>query len=244
MSHRATRTSRSPRHGTWALAAAGLAVIGIGGGNAVATSASAPLLTSLSARPRALPATGGRLDVSVTAVHSAICVVASSPAIKGLPTTLACGSGSASDSVRVGANLTFATRRIEILARAMSGAASSGLLHRWVTQPAVPRIPVVVTCTGAAAVKPAYYLLACADANAYWKGVTWTTWAHTAEGHGTLVINDCKPACFDGHLHSYAMRVLLDRYMIVAPYGPLYCLATIRYSVNGKWETYTATLPT
>ena len=126
----------------------------------------------------------------------------------------------------------------------MNGAASSGVLHRWVTQPALRRTPVVVTCTGAAAVKPAYYLLACADVNAYWKGVIWTTWAHTAEGHGTLVINDCKPACVDGHLHSYAMTVLLDRYMIVAPYGPLYCLATIRYSVNGKRETYTATLPT
>jgi len=226
------------------LAAAGLAVIGIGGGIAVATSTSPPVLTSLSARPGALPATGGRVDVSVTAAHATLCVVASSPAIRGLPATLACGTGTASDPVRVGANLTFATRRFEILARAMRGAESSGMLHRWVTQPALHRTPVVVTCTGAAAVKPVYYLLACADANAYWKGVTWTTWAHTAEGHGTLVINDCKPACFDGHLHSYAMTVLLDRYMIVAPYGPLYCMATIRYSVNGKREAYTAMLPT
>jgi hypothetical protein len=40
------------------------------------------------------------------------------------------------------------------------------------------------------------------------------------------------------------MSVLLDRYMIVAPFGPLYRLATIRYSVNRKRETYTVTLPT
>jgi len=32
--------------------------------------------------------------------------------------------------------------------------------------------------------------------------------------------------------------------MIVAPYGPLYCMATIRYTVRGTHETYTAALPT
>jgi hypothetical protein len=242
MSHRATRSLRVRQRGTLVLTAAGLAVLG--GGVAVATSASPPVLRSLSVRPDALPATGGQIKLSVKAANASVCVIAASPAIRGLPKALACGTGEASDSVRVGANLTFTTRRFEISARAMNGAAASAVSHRWLTQPALPRTPVVVTCTGAAAVKPAYYLLACADANAYWKDVTWNRWAHTAVGHGTFVINDCKPACFDGHLHAYAMTVRLNRYMIVAPYGPLYCTATIKYTAKGKRETYSVALPT
>jgi len=242
MSDRATRSPHLRWRDTVMLAAGGLAVLG--GGIAVATSASSPALTSLSAHPGKLAATGGEVKLSVTATHATICVIASSPAIRGLPAALACGAGVASDTVRVGANLTFATRRFEISARAMDGTASSAVLHRWVTQPALHRTPVVVTCTGAAAIRPAIYVLACADANAYWRGVTWTAWAHTAVGHGTFVINDCKPDCVNGHLHSYDMTVLLNRYMIVAPYGPLYCMATIGYTVNGKRETYTAVLPT
>jgi len=244
MSQRARRSPRMRRRGTTVLAAAGFAVLGVGGGIAVATSASSPVLTSLSVRPDALPAFGGQVKVSVAASRATVCVVAASPAIKGLPTTLTCGTGAASDTVRVGANLTFATRRFEISARAMNGSASSAVVHRWLTQPAVQRTPVVVTCTGAAAIRPEVYVLACADASAYWKGVTWATWAHTAAGRGTFVINDCKPDCVDGHLHSYAMTVLLNRYMIVAPYGPLYGLATIRYTVKGKRQTYPDVLPT
>lgn len=241
------RTARSPRAGhrrATVLTAIGLAVAGAGGGIAIAATASPPVLSSLSVRPRTAPALGGHVTISVGAAHATECVVASSPAIKGLPEALDCAGGAAATTVRVPANLTFATRRFEILARAMRGTTSSALAHRWLTQPAVHRTPVVVTCTGAAAIRPAYYLLACGDANAYWKGVTWTTWAHTALGHGTLVVNDCRPNCAGGHLRASPMTVLLNRYMVVAPYGPLYCMATIRYKVSGKPQTYTATLPT
>lgn len=247
MSRRPTRAPRSrprSRRRVVGLATASIAVLGLGAGIAAATTAAPPTVKSLSVRPASLPAIGGTATVRIRSGDATSCVVASSPAIAGLPKTLVCSTGSASDVVHVGANLTFATRRFEIFARAANGSGSSPVAHQWVTQPAVHRIPVVVTCTGAADIKPAVYVLACADANAYWKGVTWTTWAHTALGHGTIVLNDCKPACFDGHLHAYAMTVLLNRYMIVAPYGPLYCMATIRYTVRGTHETYTAALPT
>jgi hypothetical protein len=247
MSRRPTRVPRSrPRPSVWVvgIAGAGIAALALGGGVAAATTAAPPTVKSLSVRPASLPAIGGTITVRIRSGDATSCVVASSPAIAGLPKTLDCATGSVSDAVRVGANLTFATRRFEIFARAANGSGSSPVAHTWVTQPAVHRTPVIVTCTGEADIKPTVYVLACADANAYWKGVTWTTWAHTALGHGTLVLNDCKPACFDGHLHSYAMTVLLNRYMIVAPYGPLYCMATIRYTVRGKHETYVAVLPT
>ena len=106
------------------------------------------------------------------------------------------------------------------------------------------RGPVVVTCRGAAQYKPSRYVLACGDGNAYWTGVKWSTWAHTALGRGMLVLNSCHPNCAAGQFHSYPAVVRLNRYMTVAPVGPLYCAAVITYRVGRRSTTYTAVLPT
>jgi hypothetical protein len=109
---------------------------------------------------------------------------------------------------------------------------------------AVRRGPVVVTCRGAAQYRPSHYVLACGDGNAYWSGVKWSTWAHTALGRGMLVLNSCHPNCAAGQFHSYPAVVRLNRYMIVVPVGPLYCAAVITYRVGRRSATYTAVLPT
>jgi hypothetical protein len=62
-----------------------------------------------------------------------------------------------------------------------------------------PSHPVLPTCTGGAAVKPARYVIACADGNNALTGLRWSRWNAT-EGvaTGTWVVNTCDPNCAEG----------------------------------------------
>jgi hypothetical protein len=50
---------------------------------------------------------------------------------------------------------------------------------------ATVRPPRVVTCAGVPVYKPSRNVVTCGGSGfAEWTGVKWTTWAHTAVGHG------------------------------------------------------------
>jgi hypothetical protein len=108
-----------------------------------------------------------------------------------------------------------------------------------------PGVPHVLPCVGSPEVRPANYLMSCADANASWKKVAWTTWAgKSATGTGDLYQNDCTPNCAAGHFHSYAAKVVLSGVIQTKKYGLLFSRATFSYSLKDKHESETFELAT
>lgn len=92
----------------------------------------------------------------------------------------------------------------------------------------------MLTCTGKLASKPSTYTLSCADANAGWTGVTWSSWtASSASGHGILRQNDCTPNCVSGKFIDYRATVTLSKVVATKKYGRLFSEATFHYSVSG-----------
>lgn len=76
---------------------------------------------------------------------------------------------------------------------------------------ASPARIVVFDCPGQhALVRPSSFVLTCADGNAYFGKLSWTSWTPgLASAKGTLVLNDCTPYCAAGHFHSYPAIVVL-----------------------------------
>jgi hypothetical protein len=107
--------------------------------------------------------------------------------------------------------------RTRVLAAAVAGcgaiaavlAAGSGSAA--VASSAAAKPVVLVNCTGKALVRPASYILTCADANDSLAGVHWVSWAGVAFGSGKEVLNDCYPNCADGKFHSYPVLITLWR---------------------------------
>jgi hypothetical protein len=62
-----------------------------------------------------------------------------------------------------------------------------------------------------AVVKPRSIMIACGDGNLYVTGIRWQSWGTSlAKGTATAHANDCKPACYAGHFHTYAATVTLS----------------------------------
>ena len=92
----------------------------------------------------------------------------------------------------------------------------------------------VLTCTEKLASKPSTYLLSCADANAGWTAVTWSSWTATsASGHGILRQNDCTPNCVSGKFINYRATVTLSKVVSTKKYGALFSEAIFHYRVGG-----------
>ncbi len=71
---------------------------------------------------------------------------------------------------------------------------------------------VVVDCFFHAQVRPASFLIACADGNNYLSNLRWSQWGpDAATATGQDVVNDCKPYCAAGKFHSYPAQIRLDR---------------------------------
>jgi hypothetical protein len=72
--------------------------------------------------------------------------------------------------------------------------------------------PVVVNCAGHVQIRPARYILACADGNAYLTGLHWAAWGSAAAfAAGTDTFRVCIPTCVAGHLHSFPALAALWR---------------------------------
>lgn len=77
---------------------------------------------------------------------------------------------------------------------------------------AAAAVPVVISCTGRTQVRPARYVLACADGNAYLTGLRWAAWGPaSAFAAGTSTFKVCIPTCTAGHLHSFPVLAALWR---------------------------------
>jgi hypothetical protein len=96
----------------------------------------------------------------------------------------------------------------------------------------------LMTCTKVLTTKPSNYVLSCADANARFQGVTWSSWTSTsASGSGVLVENDCTPYCAAGKFITHRARVTLGKVISVTNRGRLFSEAYFRYTVKGKVVT-------
>ncbi len=57
-------------------------------------------------------------------------------------------------------------------------------------------------------VRPSSVILACADANAAFTHLHWSSFGGaTAHATGTYAFNDCAPSCVAGHVHSYPVVI-------------------------------------
>lgn len=95
---------------------------------------------------------------------------------------------------------------------AATGLTLAGSAHAAPARPAVaPVRAVVFDCPGQKAmVRPKTFVLACADGNAYFTKLSWTSWTPgLASARGTFVLNDCIPFCAAGHFHGYPAVVVL-----------------------------------
>jgi len=109
-------------------------------------------------------------------------------------------------------------RVVTVLALVVAALAVTGLTlgltgsaHATPARPAVSAARTVVfDCPGQQAlVRPKTFVLACADGNAYYDRLSWTSWTPgLASAKGTFVLNDCTPTCVAGHFHSYPVIVV------------------------------------
>jgi hypothetical protein len=68
---------------------------------------------------------------------------------------------------------------------------------------------VAINCLGNPVVRPATFVLACADYNDSLTKLHWTTWsAGYATATGNQVVNDCTPNCAQGKFKSYPVRAI------------------------------------
>lgn len=92
----------------------------------------------------------------------------------------------------------------------------------------------LLTCSMHETTKPSNYLLSCADANAGFVAMKWSTWTPaSATGHGILRQNDCTPNCVSGKWIRYAASVSLGKVVLTKKYGLLYSQAIFHWSANG-----------
>lgn len=96
-------------------------------------------------------------------------------------------------------------RRSLAAAAAVLATAVAALVAALPSAAAVPVRPIgVVGCDGKAHAQPAEVVLACADAGAGIRKLSWIGWrAPTAVAVGTAYANDCEPSCVAGHVHTY-----------------------------------------
>ena len=112
--------------------------------------------------------------------------------------------------------LTLVAASLAITGLALSGSAQAAPAH----PAAAPAARMVVfDCPGQhAMVRPKSFVLACADGNAAFVKLAWSTWAPgLASAQGTLVLNDCTPYCAAGHFHRYPALVVLWGSKTVGP---------------------------
>lgn len=96
---------------------------------------------------------------------------------------------------------------------------------------AAPAFPRVLTCAGKTVVRPARYVLACADANTYFDKIHWKSWGATsATGTATYVQNTCTPTCAQGSFVRRPAALTLSKPK-KTPYGLLFSVIHYRYLV-------------
>ncbi|CCK25872.1 putative secreted protein [Streptomyces davaonensis JCM 4913] len=104
--------------------------------------------------------------------------------------------------------------------------------------------PVLVDCLWHPEVRPADFMLACADGNSRLASLHWSRWGErSARAEGVNWVNDCKPYCAAGRFHAYPVSVRLDRPEPWKKHPQLshYSRITLTYT-EGRPEGYAATV--
>lgn len=100
-------------------------------------------------------------------------------------------------------------------------------------------------CENQPEIRPASFVLACADGNDRLLSLRWTSWVpESASGTGVQYLNDCTPNCAMGHFNSYPADISLTGSYKAGPNQPYaYAKVTLTYTgprpvvyktVNGK----------
>jgi len=103
------------------------------------------------------------------------------------------------------------TTAVPVVAGAVVGLAAACTSGSAATAPPARPAAVVIDCQGKQQVRPAGFVLACADGNAYLSGLRWSVWGTSPRATGTWRINDCTPICATGTFVSFPARVTLSR---------------------------------
>lgn len=92
----------------------------------------------------------------------------------------------------------------------------------------------VLTCAGAQVVRPANYVISCADANAQLTKTTWTTWSSVrAAGTTDFALNLCNPNCASSKLTFLPHSSVLFYDPVTTKRGRLFERLSVRYVLAG-----------
>ena len=130
------------------------------------------------------------------------------------------------------------TRFVAALAVGIAGAAALPATALATPGPATPgaAVPVIRTCEGLRAVKPATIPLTCQDGQAkvaVLTDVVWTEWtAQDAIGYGKVRETVCKPDCLSGKVT--VRNVGITAHTPVGK-GPAKHFSVVTYGASGAW---------
>ena len=92
----------------------------------------------------------------------------------------------------------------------------------------------VLTCTGAKVVRPANYIVTCADAGVQLTKTKWSTWnASEAIGTTDFAMNFCKPYCAASPITYFPNSPVHFSAPLSTKNGTLFSLLTVRYQYKG-----------
>jgi hypothetical protein len=82
------------------------------------------------------------------------------------------------------------------------------------------------------------------DGSGFVAGITWTGWGTpTAQGSGTLKVDDCNPNCAQGHLTGYPATITLTGLTFYGAQLQAYADMSITAPADNYSETYDHLLP-
>ncbi|MGH8980623.1 MAG: hypothetical protein ACRDWE_06320 [Acidimicrobiales bacterium] len=126
--------------------------------------------------------------------------------------------------------LAVAALSLALVLPAMASASSSASA----SASASAKSPRVLDCAGRAVIRPGSYVLSCADANAYFDDIHWTSWDATAAvASATFVENTCTPTCAGGHFVKHPARLALSDPRVTR-HGRLFSEIRYRYTVSTR----------
>ena len=102
----------------------------------------------------------------------------------------------------------------------------------------------VLTCSGAAVVRPRTLIVACADANTSLQSTHWSTWGSAgASGTTTFAMNLCTPYCAASPLSHFPHSSVTLSAPISSRHGTYFSSLVVRYRQGSTWKTFTFAWP-
>ena len=97
----------------------------------------------------------------------------------------------------------------------------------------------VLTCQGTDVVRPANYIITCADAYTQLTKTHWTSWtSKSATGTTTFAMNLCKPYCAASKMTFYPHSAVSFTSPVTTKQGSLFSLLTVRYQSGGREHVF------